>query len=166
MNNTWRPIGIYYKIKTYYLQLVGALYSLACCLTSITMALIGDKIKFKYIFIMFAFMLTIAAFSFPLSFNNPFLFIFNVMCISFIYNGYNIIIDPYMIKIYGIDNYIKIGGAIRASEGVCEIFSIIFAFYLENYISLNKDYIYKFMFIISGCFNLLSLILGFYENEE
>ena len=51
------------------------------------------------------------------------------MCISFIYNGYNIIIDPYMIKIYGIDNYIKIGGAIRASEGVCEIFSIIFAFY-------------------------------------
>ena len=88
------------------------------------------------------------------------------MIISFIYNGYNIIIDPHMIKIYGIDNYIKIGGVIRSSEGICEIMSIIFAFYLENNFIGNKINVFKQFYIISGCLGLISLLLGLSENEE
>ena len=166
INNAWWPIGIYYKINTYYLQLIGALYSLTGCISSIVFALIGDKIQFKILFILFSTILTIISFIFPLSFQNSIFYIFEVMIISFIYNGYNIIIDPHMMKIYGMDNYIKIGGVIRSSEGICEILSIIFAFYLENNFSGDKNNVYKLMYIISGCLSLMSLILGLSESED
>ena len=166
INNTWRPIGIYYKLNTYYLQMTGALYCFSSCISGIIFSLIGDKIQFRFLFVLFAFILTIVSYVFPLTFNNSILFISMVMCISFIYNGYSIIIDPHMMKIYGINNYIKIGGIIRASEGICEIFSIIFAFFLENNYSGNKDNIYRNMYTISGCLSLISLIIGFFESDE
>ena len=166
INNTWRPIGIYYKIDTYYLQMTGALYCLSSGISTIIFALIGDKIQFKILFVFFAFILTIISFNFCITFNNSILFILEVMGISFIYNGYSIIIDPHMMKVYGIDNYIKIGGIIRSSEGICEILSIFFAFYLENSYSGNKDSIYKNMYTISGCFSLISLVLGLFESDD
>ena len=67
--NTWRPIGIYYKRNTYYLQLTTALYSISSSIASVIMALFGDKIHFKIIFIFFAFLLSIVSFSFPFTFN-------------------------------------------------------------------------------------------------
>ena len=164
--NTWRPIGIYYKINTYYLQLTTALYSIIGCISSIIFALIGDKIYFRILFVLFSFLLTINSFIFPLSFNNDIFFISEVLLMAFILRGYNIIIDPHIIRVYGINNYIEIGGIIRSSAGICEIFSVILAFYLENSFSGDKNKVYKFMYIISGCFNLISLILGIFEGDE
>ena len=166
INNAWWPIGIYYEIDIYYLQLMGALYSLTGCLSSIIFALIGDKIQFKILFIIFSIIISIVSFIFPMSYKNSIIYILEVMTISFIYNGYNIIIDPHMMKIYGIDNYIKIGGVIRSSEGICEIMSIIFAFYLENHYIGKRTNIFKIFYIISGCLGLISVILGLSENEE
>ena len=71
-----------------------------------------------------------------------------------------------MMKIYGIENYIKIGGIIRSSEGICEIFSIIFAFYLENNFSGIKDKVYRNMYSISGLFSLISLLIALFENDD
>lgn len=166
INNTWRPIGIYYNINTYYLQLTGTLYSLVGCISSIVFSLIGDKITFRILFVLFSFIITIVSFIFPLSFNNEIFFIFGILAVSFILSGFNIIIDPHIMKIYGMENYIEIGGVIRSSGGICEIFSVIFAFCLENNFSGNKNYIYKFMYIISGCFSLISLLFGLFENDD
>ena len=85
---------------------------------------------------------------------------------AFILKGYNTIFDPHIIKVYGIKNFIEIGGIIRSSGGICEILSIILAFYLENYISGDKTYIYKVMYIFSGICNIISLILGLFEEDE
>ena len=166
MTNTMRPIGIYYKLNTYYLQLIGALFSIIGCISSIIFALIGDKIQFRILFCLFAIFLSISSFYFPLTFHNEFLFICEIMIISFVLNGFNIIIDPHMMKVYGIDNYIEIGGVIRSSAGFAEIFSVIFAFYLENNFTGNKDTIYKLMYVISGCFSLISFVLGLFEGDD
>ena len=166
INNMWRPIGIYYKINTYYLQLNTALYSIIGCISSIIFSLIGDKIKFRTLFILLSFLLSLVSFAFPLSFNNDIFFISEVLAMAFILRGYNIIIDPHIIKVYGIRNYIEIGGIIRSSGGMCEIISVVFAFYLENNFSGDKSYVYKLMYIISGCFNLISLALGLFEGDD
>ena len=50
INNTWRPIGIYYKIRTNYLQIIGALCSITGCISSIVFSLVGDKLQFRFIF--------------------------------------------------------------------------------------------------------------------
>ena len=164
--NTWRPIGIYYKRNTYYLQLTTALYNISSSTASIVMAFIGDKIQFKIIFILFSFLLSFISFSFPSSFNNDFLFVSEILLLSFIFNGFNIILGPHIMKIYGIDMYSEIGGILAASFGIGEIICVVFAFYLENYFSGNKDTTYHYMYFISGFLNLFSMCFGFFENDD
>ena len=166
MYNSWRPIGIYYKIDTYYLQLTGGFYSFSTCMSSITFSIIGDKIQFRIIFLIFSLILTIISFIFPLSFYNHIFFIFEIMIMAFVLTGFYIVLDPHIMKVYGMENYIEIGGIIKSSGGFSEIFSIFFAFYLENNFFVNKNYVYKVMYIISGCFNLIALILGLFENDQ
>ena len=166
INNTWRPIGLYYRINTYYLQLTTALYSFTGCIASIVFGLIGDKIKFRILFVFFSFCLIIISFCFPLSFKNDIFYISEVLIMAFILKGYNTIIEPHLIKVYGLKNYIEVGGIIRSSGGICEILSIILAFYLENYFYGDKNTIYRFMYIFSGICNIISLILGLFEGDE
>ena len=166
INNTWRPIGLYYKVNTYYLQLCTALYSLAGCISSILFGLIGDKIQFRILFTLFSIFLNIISFCFPLTFKNDIFYISEVLIMAFILKGYNTIIDPHIIKVYGLKNYIEAGGIIRSSGGICEIMSVILAFYLENHFSGDKNYIYKYMYTFSGICNTISLILGLFEGDE
>ena len=166
INNTWRPIGIYYKIDTYYLQLTTALYSLTGCVASIIFSLIGDSISFRITFVFFSFCLTVVSFCYPLSFKNDIFYICEVLITIFILRGYNIIIDPHIIKIYGIEYMIEIGGFIKSSTGICEILCIIFVFYLENHFSGDKDSVYNFMYIFSGICSFISLILGIFETDK
>lgn len=166
ITNTWRPIGIYYKIKTNYLQLIGAFHSISGSISSIVFSLIGDKTEFKYIFCIFGILLTIISFTFSLAFKNELLFVLEILLISFINNGFNIIIDPYLMKVFGIDIFIEICGIIRASPGVAEICSVLFAFYLENNFTGSKDYAYKMMYYISGFSGFISFILCLFESDE
>ena len=106
------------------------------------------------------------SFVFPASFNHDIFFIFEVLIMAFILRGYNIVVYPHILKVYGVENSIEIGGIIRSSEGICEILSIILAFYIENNFSGNKTYAFKLMYIISGCCNLISLILGLSESDD
>ena len=164
--NTWRPIGIYYKIKTNYLQLVGALFSITGCLSSIVFSLIGDKLQFRFIFCSLGIILTITSFVFPLSFHNGILFVLEVLAVAFSLNGFNIIIDPHLMKVFGMENFVEICGVIRSSSGIAEIFSVVLAFYLENYFTGSKDYAYKWMYFISGMTGFTSFVLGIFENDE
>ena len=166
INNTWRPIGIYYKIRTNYLQIVGALCSITGCLSSIVFSLVGDKLQFRFIFCLFGILLTINSFIFPLSFHNEILFILEVLVVAFSLNGFNIIIDPHLMKVFGMENFVEICGVIRSSSGIAEIFSVILAFYLENYFTGSKDYAYKWMYFISGVSSFTSFVLSLFENDE
>ena len=166
ITNTWRPIGIYYKIKTNYLQLIGALYSVTGSVSSIVFSLIGDKTKFKYIFCLFGILLTVTSFTFPISFSKDRLFVFDILIIAFTLNGFNIIIDPHLMKVYGMENFVEICGVIRSSSGIAEICSVILAFYLENYFTGSKDYAYRCMYLISGFSGLISFVLGLFETDD
>lgn len=166
INNTWRPIGIYYKVRTQSLQLVGALCSITGCLSSIIFSLIGDKIQFRYIICSFGILLTVISFAFPLSFNTEVLFVLEILSVAFSLNGFNVIIDPHLMKVFGMENFVEICGVIRSSSGIAEIFSVILAFYLENYFTGSKDNAYKWMYFISGLSGLISFVLGLFESDE
>ena len=83
INNTWRPIGIYYKIRTDYLQVIGALCSITGCLSSFIFSLVGDKLQFRFIFCLFGILLTITSFTFSISFKNDILFVFEILVVGF-----------------------------------------------------------------------------------
>ena len=166
INNTWRPIGIYYKIKTYHLQMIGSLLSIVHCFSGLLFSFIGDQIQFRTIFCSFSLILTIISFIFPLSFNKDILFILGILIVEFVHKGFNIIIDPHIMIVFGMENFVETTGVIRSSSGFAEIISIIFAFYLENFFTGNKDFTYKFMYLISCFSSLISFILGLFENDD
>ena len=166
INNTWRPIGIYYKIRTDYLQIIGALYSITGSFSSILFSLIGDKIKFKYLFCSLAICLTIISLTFPLSFQHDILFVCEIIGNSFIITGFNIIIDPFIMKVYETENFVEISGFVRSASGIAEIFSVFLAFYLENYMTENKGYAYKSMYFVSGFSGFISFILGIFISDD
>ena len=166
INNTWRPIGIYYKIRTDYLQMVGALFSMTGSFSSLMFSFLGDRIKFKYLFCFLSFCLALTSFCFILSFHNGILFVLVIIINAFIFNGFNIIIDPFIMKVYGMENFVEISGFIRASSGIAEICSITLAFYLENYFTGSKDFVYKCMYYISGFSAFISFILGIFESDD
>jgi hypothetical protein len=64
-------------------------------------------------------------------------------------------------KVYGMENFIEIWGIIRSSRGISEILGIILNFALNN-----KNDIYKIIYGFTGFFSLISIGLGFYENES
>ena len=69
-------------------------------------------------------------------------------------------------KVFGIEIYTEIWGIIGSSVGISEIICVVFAFYLENYFSGNKNTVYSSMYFISGCLSLISMILGFFEKVD
>lgn len=69
-------------------------------------------------------------------------------------------------KVYGMDNFVEISGFIKVSSGIAEISSVTLAFYLENYFTGSKDFIYKSMYFISGFSAFISFILGIFENDD
>lgn len=145
---------------------MGALCSITGCLSSIIFSLVGDKLQFRFIFCLFGILLTINSFIFPLSFHNEILFILEVLVVAFSLNGFNIIIDPHLMKVFGMENFVEICGVIRSSSGIAEIFSVILAFYLENYFTGSKDHAYKWMYFISGVSSFTSFVLSLFENDE
>ena len=166
INNTWRPIGIYYQINTYHLQLTTALYSLMGCISSLIFGLIGDKIQFRILFVLLSFCLVIVSFCFPLSFKNDIFYISEVLIMIFVSKGYNTIIDSHFIQVYGIKNFVEIGGIIKTPGGICEVLCVIISFYLENHFTGDKNLMYKYMYIVTGISNIISLILGCFEGDD
>lgn len=165
INITWIQIGIYYRINTYYLQMIRGLYSIIGGFSSVIFYFFAEKINFKVLLVLFAFSLSVISFIFPITFNYHFIFVIEILIISFILTGYKIIIESYITKIYDIGNYIKIG-IIRSCAGLSEILSSGLAFYLQNIFSGNINYVFKLMYIISGCSNLISLVIGLYEIDD
>ena len=50
--------------------MTGALYSITGCVSAIIFALIGDRIQFRILFVLFSFVLSVTSFAFPASFNS------------------------------------------------------------------------------------------------
>ena len=138
----------------------GALYNAAGCISCLIFGLIGDCVQFRILFIILSIILLLVSYTFIKYFESDLILILETILVSFVYNGFNIIFDSHIMKVYGIDNFIEIWGVIRSSRGVSEILGIILNFSLNN-----KDEIYKIIYGFAGCLSLISLGLGFNENE-
>ena len=69
-------------------------------------------------------------------------------------------------KVYGRENFVEISGIVKSASRIAEICSVFLAFYLENYMTENKDYAYKWMYCISGFSGFISFILGIFISDD
>jgi hypothetical protein len=139
----------------------GALYNVAGCISCLIFGLIGDLVQFRILFIILSVLLLFVSYTFIKYFESDLILLLETILVSFAYNGFNIIFDSHIMKVYGMENFIEIWGIIRSSRGISEILGIILNFALNN-----KNDIYKIIYGFTGFFSLISIGLGFYENES
>ena len=141
--------------------LFGVIINIIGILSCLIFGLIGDLIQFRILFTVLSALLSLTAYYYVKNFYGEFTFLLMPIFISFIYNGFNIIFDSHIMKVYGMDYFIEIWGVIRASGAIIQIFGIIFNFSLDI-----KSPGYRIIYGITGVFSLISLGLGLFEKDD
>ena len=149
------------RMDMHFYFIFGALYNAAGCISSLIFGLIGDLVQFRILFVILAALLSLTSFIYVKYFGGEFILFPIIVFVSLIDNGFNIIFDSHIMKVYGMDNYIEIWGIIRGSGRISEIFGIIFYFILES-----NSYVYKIIYGFTGVLSLISLGLGLFETED
>ena len=139
----------------------GGLYNIVACISSFIFGLIGDIVQFRILFTILSALLACTSFLYTYYFNGEFILFIITILISLIFNGFNIIFDSHIMKVYGMENHTEIWGIIRSPEAIIEILGIIFNFTLER-----NSFIYKIIYGITGPLSLVSLGLGLFEYEH
>ena len=141
--------------------LFGVIINIIGILSCIIFGLIGDLIQFRILFAILSALLSLIAFYYIRNFEGQFMFLLMPIFISFIYNGFNVIYDAHIMKVYGMDYFIEMWGVIRSSVAIIQIFGIIFNFCLDI-----KSSGYKIIYGITGVFSFISLGLGLFEKDD
>ena len=141
--------------------LFGVIINIIGILSCLIFGLIGDLIQFRILFTVLSALLSLTAYYYVKNFYGEFTFLLMPIFISFIYNGFNIIFDSHIMKVYGMDHFIEMWGVIRASGAIIQIFGIIFNFSLDI-----KSPGYRIIYGITGVFSLISLGLGLFEKDD
>jgi len=150
------------RMDLYLHFLLGLLHVIVGCISLLIFTIIGDCVQFKILFFILSLMLSISSFIFIKFYeDNVFYLGISLIFVSFVSNGFNVIFDSHIMKIYGMDNFIIIWGVIRISSGISEIIGIYCNFNLEEF-----SYVYKIIYSITGIFNLISSFLGLLEGED
>jgi len=139
----------------------AVLYSIVASISLLIFTIIGDCIQFRILFVFLSLLLSGSSFVLVNYLNEGFVIFLETIFVSFIFNGFNIIFDSHIMKVYGVENYIDIIGIIKFSGGLSEICGIIFKFGL-NY----ETYGYKIVYFTTGSFGLFSLGISLFECED
>lgn len=139
----------------------GTLYNVVGCISCLIFGLLGDCVQFRILFVILSLLLSFTSYIYIKDFEGEFILFILTVLASFVSNGFNVIFDSHIMKVYGLKNFITMWGVIRASAGVSQIFGIIFNFALEK-----NSYIYEIIFAITGLFSLISACLGLFEKED
>lgn len=89
--------------------------------------------------------------------------------IGLIFNiGLHSIIQPHIMKIFGIQYYIEIGGVINISMGIINILKGLISFFISLYYKTGKELqkAYRYVYLIGIGFNLIGLYLASKEKED
>lgn len=124
--------------------------------------IIGDCFQFRTLFVFLSTLLTGTSFMFIFYFNNEeFFLVLGVILVSFIFSGFSIIYDRHIMNVYGREIFLEIWGIIGGFGGISEILGIILYLILDEF-----SYIYKIVYFILGCLNIVSLLLVISEKDE
>ena len=139
----------------------GGLYNIVGCISSIIFGLFGDCVQFRILFSILSILIWVTSFFYVKHFEGEFILFLETLLVSLIYNGFNIIFDSHIMKVYGMENFIEMWGYIRASAGISHLFGII----LNSILEINSPK-YKIVYSIAGVLSVISFGIGLYETED
>ena len=148
------------RMDQHFYFIFGGLYNIVGCISSIIFGIFGDCAQFRILFAILAAFISLTSFLYIKHFEGEFILFFETIFVSFVYNGFNVIFDSHIMKVYGMENFIEMWGYVRASAGISHIFGIILNLVLE----INNPK-YKIVYGSTIIMSVISLGIGLYETE-
>ena len=166
--STFRVYGALISINGTIMQYAPLFFGCSMIIFGPIWGYINDKFQsFKIIrFICFLFIIISAFLSIFIKSN-----LIYILCIfigSIFNTGKNTLINPYIMKIYGMNYFIEIRGVITICLGIINIFKGGLSFLLSFYYKTGKELQipYRIIFLIGIGLNILAYILSLKEKEE
>ncbi len=161
----YREIGEYEKINIKYLQLIGSLYFIFECLSSLVFGILCDYIKLKNLLLLINGVGTIIGLTYCLTFKFGFIFFLVQNILSFSAGGYYPVKDCFLMQVFGKDIYIELSGFVSFVVALTvNIITPITYIVLSNL--ENKELAYWILFLSFGSLNLIGFILNFFLDES
>ena len=163
---TWRPISIFKEMDTNKIQKVNSFNGIIQMIVQPVFGYLADKIPYRVVLVSLGTINCLVGFLFYFSFGNVNFFIALLLLNTFANQGMMVMNEPHYMKVFGMKHYIEISGIIRLSGVIMSPICTLFAFFIESYFSDNLDTVYKYMFIVSGCLQVVNVVLSIFEGED
>ena len=163
---TWRPISIFKEMDTDKIQKVNSYNGIIQMIVQPIFGYLADKVPYRVVLVSLGTINCIVGFLFYFSFGNVDFFIALLLVNTFANQGMLIMNEPHYMKVFGMKHFIEISGIIRLSGVIMSPICTLFAFFIESNFSDNLDKVYKYMFIFAGCFQVVNVVLSFFETED
>ena len=166
--STFRVYGALISINGTLMQYIPLFFGLSMIIFGPIWGYINDKFKsFKIIriiclfFIFHSIMLSIFI-------QSNLIYILCLFIGSIFNTGINTVMHPYIMKIYGMQYFIEIGGVITICKGIVNILRGGISLLISLYYHTGKELQipYRIIFVISIGLNIIAYILALKENEE
>lgn len=165
---TFKTIGSLQGFNTNLLKYTLAITGIFLCIMGPVWGHLYDKLKFKKLLIIVNSAGIIIGVLLCFSLMNEWFFAIIIVINAIFFIGMMSIFNPHVMKVYTIAYMMEIGGVLSISSGISSLIGAIFAFCVSLMIKSKDDatFVYRIIFIVGSVFNLISLIVGHFENDD
>lgn len=167
--NTFKTIGTLNEVPVPYLTVTAAFSGIGLVAFGPIWGYISDKVRFNILIVIITAIGVIMGVSLGLTLQYKMDLSFclltslGVICVAGLMN----IMNPHIMKVFGIKYLMQLGGIINLSNGLSNVIGSIFAFVVSQvYSEKNQNVGYYILYGVGGVFSLLALMLSFCENDD
>ena len=167
--NTFKTIGTLNQIPVRYLTATAAFSGIGIVSFGPIWGYISDKVRFNVLIVIITAIGVIMGVSlgFTLQYEMHLCFCLltslGVICVAGLMN----IMNPHIMKVFGIKYLMQLGGIINLSNGLANVIGSIFAFIVSQvYSDKDQNVGYYILYGVGGAFSLFALVLSFCENDD
>ena len=161
----YRSIGEAHHVEQHILQLLGTLSFITQFIINFVFGVLCDYVNFSVLMFICNILGTIAGVLYFESLNYSIFFLILTLLLSVQSAAYSSLKDYHLMKVFGTDIYIDLTGVVNLSNGIIIIILTALVYFVEEIIE-DKDSAYAVMFPLFGLVNFISVILGYFLDNE
>lgn len=167
-HNTFRVYGALVFINGSIIKFSGLFSGLSVLIFGPLWGIISDKINFSIIIKIICIFSIIFSIIFTIFIQSNIIYIICVFGSQIITSGFTTIAQPLIMKIYGIDYYLIVGGIMGAVASIFNIFYPVLSYIVSRYYKTGEELRipYRIIYMIGTGLSVIGFFFGIFEKGE
>ena len=161
----YRSMGESHNIDQNILQLMGTLSFITQFITNFIFGVLCDYVNFSVLMFICNILGTVGGILYFESLNYSIFFLIIILLVSLQNAAYSSLKDYHLMKVFGTEIYIDLTGVVNLTTGILVIILTALIYFIEQLVE-DKDAVYAIIFPIFGLVNFISVILGYFLDNE